>query len=235
MTTIDDSFWQACVSVPSALKPQWTPAQLNECALPAIRSPDAAVRWPASAWNAVRYLLFLDSLWQERLEDWNWSACQSWLDTEGIPVIDPWPLAVLAHPPYTPDDAVDRFSELLHHPVTPGPVLWAYASWRWVRSQGRLAVVPHPELDAYRDPKWPLALARLLARVASTVRDERQDPPHFISALAMLSQDAPPSQDNDATAFPARYPYALVAEWRKTTAMIPEPAPTGPAEQLRFD
>ncbi len=237
MTAIEDAFWQACASVPSPLKLRWTAALLNECAAPAIRSPDASARWPSSTWSAVRYLLHLDTLWQQRLADWNWPACQAWLDAQGIPALDPWPLAVLAHHPFTPADAVERFSEFLHHPVTPGPALWAYASWRSVPLRGRRLPPPNAALDinAYRDANWPPAFAHLLAQVAWAVQDEQRDPPHFVHALGTLGEDAPLFSTAEVTDFPARYPYELVACWKKITAAIPEPPAFGPAEQLRFD
>ena len=237
MAAINDSFWRACVSVPSPLKLRWTADLLSECAEPAIRSPDASVRWPSSTWSAVRYLLYVDALWQRWLSDWNWPACQAWLEAQGIPTLDPWPLAVLAHPPFSPVDTVERFSELLHHPVAPGPVLWAYASWRSIPLIGRRLPPPNAALDvnAYRDPNWPLAFARLLAQVAWALQGEHQGPPHFVHALGTLSEDAPLPSEVEITDFPPRYPYDLLACWRKITAAMPEPPAFGPAEQLRFD
>ena len=234
---MDQQFWEMVARVSSPYKTSWTAEKLQWSSQSALAFPEDDHHWSNAAWDAVHHILFVDNFWTHRLQQWHWNRCRQWLVDLGMGDLDPWPLAIVAAATYVPSDALTRFSEFLHHPITPGVLLWAYAAWQSAES---FSVAVHqppygPAIDPFVDPEWPLELSAVLSAVAEATQDVAVGPGHFFHILKEIAGE--PAGVRPAPlhrTFPTRYPYDLIKKWRLAIAQHEGMVPHYPTEQMHF-
>ncbi len=197
------------------------PAAITQYLEPARKYPRQPKSWHADAtWELVRQALRWHQRLTDRLQRWQWAACQDWWTEHDGPVWDPYDwIIACAH--RSPKAWMQDFDEILHHPqVHPGLTAWAYAIWK-----------EHPQVPSF-GTMTPLKAIDTALRACN--------PPSGNGGWAQAWRGwvSEPAPDDASQCSSPWYPTSLVRAWEEALLsyedLAPEHLPPNRTEQLRF-